>query len=304
MKKTYLYFLLLAGFAFTIGSCKKDEPLPPNPYDDVDYGNDTNTVTPPDPNSITGLYQNIFKVKCNNPGCHDGTFEPDFRSVQSAWRTLVYHPVVKNDSGFTYQYRVVPNNVSKSMLHHRVTVEDYGLQQMPATGQYLTAAETQNLENWINAGAPDMLGNLPSFPNLEPNFLGYIAMDSVYRRLDTTRIGGVYYNAFMANPNSTVLFAMVVSDDSTSVSGMQYNKLKFSFDKDNYTGATSYNATFLNLGGYQLWLATVNTSAFGSDTTVYFRYYFNDGDHANNTEFPRTDMADPYKTYSSMYIKP
>ena len=304
MKKSSIYFFLLAGLIFIIGSCKKDEPLPKNPYDDVDYGKDTTTVFPPDPNSITGLFQNIFRVKCNNPGCHDGTFEPDFRSVQSAWRTLVYHPVVKNDSGFTYNYRVVPNNVSKSMLHHRLTTGDGALQQMPATGQYLTSAEVQNVENWINAGAPDMLGNIPVFPNLEPSFLGYIATDAAYTRIDTSRVGGIYYNAFNANPNSVVNFILLVSDDSTLVNGMQYNKLKFSYDRDNYSASLDYTASYVNLFGTEIWLATVNTSAFGSDTTVFFRYYFNDGDHVNNTEFPRTDMADPYKTYCSMYIKP
>ncbi|MBK7268515.1 MAG: hypothetical protein IPI07_03030, partial [Flavobacteriales bacterium] len=31
-------------------------------------------------------------------GCHDGTFEPEFRTIASAYNSLVYHPVIANDA--------------------------------------------------------------------------------------------------------------------------------------------------------------------------------------------------------------
>src|SRR3982750_3430964 len=74
--------------------CKK-ETAPENPYDKVDYGKDTTSATAPDPNSIQGLHKNIFFPRCAKSGCHDGTFEPDYRTVMSTYSTLVYAPVIK-----------------------------------------------------------------------------------------------------------------------------------------------------------------------------------------------------------------
>jgi len=62
-----------------IHSCKKD-PLPHNPYDDINYGS-TTPATPPDPNSIVGIHKNILLTRCAKSGCHDGNFEPDFRTA-------------------------------------------------------------------------------------------------------------------------------------------------------------------------------------------------------------------------------
>ncbi|MBP6657110.1 MAG: hypothetical protein KA284_04590, partial [Bacteroidia bacterium] len=89
------YFIVFAVIlTSTFFACKKDE-VPENPYDKVDYSTNTNPDPNPDPNSIQGLYKNIFQPKCANPGCHDGTFEPDFRTIESAYSTLVYQSVNK-----------------------------------------------------------------------------------------------------------------------------------------------------------------------------------------------------------------
>ena len=98
-----------------ISSCKKEE-TPDNPYDSVNYNNGGNEDSIPDPSSITGLHKNIFFPKCANPGCHDGTFEPDFRTVQSSFSTLIYMGVNKKtlDSVNFFNYRVIPNNESAS----------------------------------------------------------------------------------------------------------------------------------------------------------------------------------------------
>ena len=83
IRSTYnSYFIVFAVLlTSTFFACKKDE-VPENPYDKVDYSTNTNPDPNPDPNSIQGLYKNIFQPKCANPGCHDGTFEPDFRSIE------------------------------------------------------------------------------------------------------------------------------------------------------------------------------------------------------------------------------
>ena len=48
----------------------------------------------------------------------------------------------------------------------------------------------------------------------------------------------------------------------------------------------------------------MNSGNFAAGDTIYMRYYVNDGDHTQNTEFPRTDMLDAYKTYAAFYVKP
>ncbi len=99
-----IFFFLIA--LICVNSCKKDEepePTPPaNPYDNVDYGTNTNPATPPDPNSFVGIHNNILKTRCAMPGCHDGNFEPDFRTVQSAYSTLVWHKIKKNIPGDSF----------------------------------------------------------------------------------------------------------------------------------------------------------------------------------------------------------
>lgn len=298
-----LPILLFFAISITIYSCKPDDNPPDNPYDDVDYATDDKTVPPPDPNTIVGIHENIFKVKCNNPGCHDGTFEPDFRTVQSAFSTLVYHGIVKNDANDSYTYRVMPNDTSQSMLIRRLTHDDAQLQRMPATGAYLTDSELQNIVNWINAGAPDMFGEIASLPNGEPVFLGYLAFDSAFVRIDTNRVNDDPINSFIAPYNKTVQLVMLTEDDSTTVQNMQVNQVKFSYDIDDFSNATTLNAMYMDLGGFEFHVATFNSNTFLPDTTVYFRYYFNDGDHPNDSEFPTDEMFEGYKTYASLYTQ-
>lgn len=308
MKKTTHILLSLALLvAMLFGSCKDDGPLPHNPYDDVDYGNGNPNTYVPDPDGITGIHENILRRKCSLPGCHDGHFEPDFRSIQSAWSTMVYHHLVKNTSDSAYTYRVVPGDTGSSMLWYRLTRGDAQLQRMPATGQYLTDAELEHVRNWIITGAKDMFGGYPVLPNGEPTILGYAAFNQAFTvQLDVTnnRLDSVPYHPFKVASNTTFNVAMLVEDDSTAVNQLQVNQLKLSHDKDDFSSAVTVNAFFLNIGNYHVWVCPVNSGIFSPGDTIYMRYYVNDGDHAQNTEFPRTDMNDAYKTYAAFYITP
>lgn len=308
MKKTpYILALAFLATVLMVAACKDEGPLPHNPYDDVDYGDGNTNTYVPDPDGIAGIYENILRKKCNLPGCHDGHFEPDFRSIQSSWSTLVYHDIVKNTADSAYTYRVMPNDTGQSMLWRRITRGDAQLQRMPATGQYLTSAELGHIRNWILTGAKDMFGNYPVLPNGEPNVLGYVAFNTSYTvQLDVTnnRLDSVPYHPFKVDANTSFNVLMLVEDDSTAVNQLQVNQLKLSHDMDNFTGAASVNAFFFTLSGYNVWVCSVNTSQFASGDTIYMRYYVNDGDHAQNTEFPRSDMLDAYKTYAAFYVKP
>ena len=302
-----LILLSLSALLLTL-ACKKEEIPPENPYDSIDRSTDSIPDYEPDPNSIVGIHQNILVVKCNNPGCHDGTFEPDFRSVQSAYSTLVYHEVVKNTFDSAYTYRVIPRDTGNSMLWRRLTVEDPALQRMPATGDYLTADELENVRQWIANGALDMFGNAPSLPNAAPLILNYIALDGNFQPISglDNRVDSVIYNPFQVDLNQTFSVAMVVEDDSTAIQDLLVNRLKISNKIDDFSNASSYQATYLSVPGFQVWLASVNIAPgqFQQDSVYYMRYYVNDGDHSQDTEFPRDESLEPYKTYYAFKVNP
>jgi hypothetical protein len=292
---------------WVLGSCKETVDPPPNPYDDVDYGGGDTTSFLPDPNGIVGIYQNILSVKCANPGCHDGHFEPDFRSIQSAWSTLAFHPLTKNTADSAYTYRVVPYDTGASVFWYRITRGDDQLQRMPATGNYMTPSELQNVRTWIQNGARDMFGNLPVLPNGEPRVLGFLAYNSNFtQQLDVVnnRLDSVAYMPFKVADNTQFNVVILVEDDSTAVNNLQVNRLKLSLQENGFSGASGVNASFLSLGGFNIWVAPVNTTPYTPGDTVFMRYYVNDGDHAFNTEFPRDDHPSPYKTYAAFYILP
>ena len=123
-KKNNSFVIVFAlVFVAILYSCKKEEEAPANPYDSVDYSTNNNTDPNPDPNSIQGLYKNIFQPRCANPGCHDGTFEPDFRTIESSYATLVYQSVnkVTLDSVQLFTTRAIPFNTDYSWLIERLT---------------------------------------------------------------------------------------------------------------------------------------------------------------------------------------
>ena len=104
--KKYIYFLF-SSFIIFFTACKNDDL---NPYDDPSLNppinNDTNYFN--NPIAFESIQNNVFAPYCANSGCHDGSFEPDFRTIESSYSTLVYHPVIKNNQSATYQYRVSP----------------------------------------------------------------------------------------------------------------------------------------------------------------------------------------------------
>lgn len=301
MKKGILLFGLIAVF---LSQCKDDPELPHNPFDDINY-----QINPPppdttDPNSFVWLHKEIFQPKCATPGCHDGSFEPDFRTIQSAYNTLVFHPLVKYDTSGYFQYRVRPFDVNRSWLHERVVTDNAVLGRMPLYSTPLTAAEVGKIDAWIQGGAKDILGQSRELPNNEPVFAGYVCYTLDYsQRPDTNRVGDVAFNSFIVNSSTTYQLMVLVTDDSTAVSALQNFRVKFSTNPDNFSSATTVNGSFLNIGGFQVWKVNFSTNAYPSGTTVYFRAYINDGDHPQDTEFPNEEINPAYKTYCSFYVQ-
>lgn len=315
-KNSVVVFSFIALLVITHNGCKKEDTsvVPPNPFDNVDYGS-LPVVTPPDPNSLVGIHTNILKPKCAVPGCHDGNFEPDFRTPQSTYATLVYHPIVKNDADTSFVYRVIPYKPLESVLHERITnccfVNQDDRMPQDNIGVPLPATDVQAIKNWITDGAKDMFGNVAIYPNLEPTispFFGAVdaATYQINYAVETNRIDSVGYNTFYLPQNTNVIFFFKVEDDSTAYSQLLVNQMKMSFDPDDFSTATALTATYYHIpppNTNDFFGVTVNTSTLPQNQVVYVRYFVNDGDHVNNTQFPTDNLIIQYKTLWSFIVQ-
>lgn len=305
-RENILSVFLLFNIILFISSCKETE-TPDNPYDSVNYSGSNNNLPEPDPNSITGLHKNIFSLKCALSGCHDGTFEPDFRTVQSTYSSLVYNPVIKNtvDNIRFFNYRVIPGDINNSFLIERLitNTSDY----MPSNGTRLQQSLIDNIKNWISHGARNQNGNLPVKPDLMPNITGYVILNALnYYRYDTIRVGNISYNAVIVPANTSLLIPFLATDAADSSFAVPINlftncRIEFSLSQDGFPSSNISNAYFDST--FHVWISTVNTSQWPAGTTVYFRIYVNDGHHTVDTEFPRNTSLPYYKSLYSMHVQ-
>jgi len=150
------YAALISLSALLFGACKDRVltvagPLPVNPYDSLTYNDSIVPPIPVDSNTFLGIHKYILSTRCAVPGCHDGSFEPDYRTVVSAYNTLVYAPVVKNNATNSFTYRVVPFDTTMSWLHERITTDDAVLGRMPLYDT-LPRRQVQMITDWIAGG--------------------------------------------------------------------------------------------------------------------------------------------------------
>ena len=308
MKKILCLCLILS---FGIFSCKKEVE---NPYDSLIYpdSSDTSSYTIED-HSIISLHEKIFSPFCADAGCHDGAFEPDFRTIESTYNTLVYHPIIKNDINNTYEYRVVPNFPSKSVLYARLLADDYGgslfdpnSQVMPLTADTASGYDPeqvhvwhndketyiQNIKDWIDAGALDMLGDTPSLGNFEPEIKGMVAYADG-SSIPLIRNGNSLIQVPLGTQNIKIWYSY--DDDVTPVQNISNNKAKFStlaynFDSANEQSITYTNSPITELGFKNIMVdfyhhITINVGSYVTDQILYNRVYIQD-EHNAITEIP------------------
>ena len=288
--------LLLALSLVMVWSCKKIDDNPDNPYEgEAVELPDTSVV---DTFGIVWLHENIFATRCANPACHDGSFEPDFRTMQSTYSSLIYHPVTKNDPQNSFEYRVVPGDADASWLYHRVTTDDQVLGRMPLYADPLTAKELAAIRDWINSGTPDAQGDLPQYPNLPPQVNGYQIYDANNSRVDTNRTND-WASSVQLQPNSNYTFAFYIVDDTTATADLQNQKIEFSLQRDNFTPFASITPVRL----YEnVTTATFNTSLFSPGQRVFFRYYVED-DQGAATQMPANNSEFWWKEHYSLIVQ-
>jgi len=293
-----LFFLGLIISLFLV-NCTEDDL--PNPYDGVNYGDTPLVIDTVSDSSFVKIHRDILFPSCSSLGCHDGTTPPDFRTVESAYNTLVYHPIVKPNSEFAFTYRVVPKDTASSVLHERLTnccYEQNENNRMPLQKPPLPQEDLDNIANWILEGAKDINGNIPAEPpNTPPRVHWYVVVnappyDTIYGEWGDRRNNAD--SLFSIPSNQYVHFMFRLKDygaDKTKAQDMTINELEISKDIDFSAPFFTYAAEYhkenaldtLGMGDLtpavngSFWIAEVPTSALPSGT-YFMRYRFSDGE--------------------------
>lgn len=313
----YRNFLYAAFVALIIiHACKKEEEeMPVNPYDAVDYSIDSTSYDTLGEYTIAGIHKDIFQPRCATPGCHDGSFEPNFVTVMSSYSSLVYHPLIKNNAAEDFTYRVVPGNSAMSVLYERITNCCFANtnDRMPQDniGVPLASEDVARIKKWIDEGAKDMNGNTPAEPDKEPTYqFAYCIIDSGFPLNYTTpvlsetsnRVGGIAYESMIVDTNMGIVVAPDLSDDKTPKQNLINGRLLLSYDKDDFSNPIT-TSTAIWLGAANLWYCKINTAGIPEGTKVYMRYYVNDGQHAQDSEVPHNNSQDWLKLFWSFVVQ-
>ncbi len=306
-----LFFLCLLAFS----ACKEEAPI--NPFDNIE---NPNGPAPEDvvldPTSIAGLHANLFKKTCANSGCHDGTFEPDYRSIESTYNTLVYQPIIKNNLAGTYEYRVLPGNVEASQLVARLITDIDGSSGiMPLViepdSDWEQEKETliQDVKDWIAAGAKDLLGNQPVLnDNGLPGMLGVAGFASDWLGREDSGFGALRVSKTKTNLDIYI----ALTDDKTAANQLTNNKIRFSSNVDGFANAPESNLQILaspeERNGFEGALVkfyhkiSINPQDYAAlGETIFFRVYVKD-DSNPLTELPSDGGAFYIKNYFSFTI--
>jgi hypothetical protein len=302
-------YLIIAAPLFLMWACKKSESE--NPYADIPPV----VIEQPDlenlePGNFAWLHAKIFLPTCANSGCHDGTFEPEFRSINSAYNTLVNHPVIANDLENSYFYRVVPGDAEASLLYRRLTEElpnSSGIMPLslsegsdwPAN----SASYISQIQQWILNGAKDMYGN--AAPAAGADFPPQVEGIAVFPPGNTTnpypREGeGPEITPFLI-PAGTVDFWVSWDDDNTASNAMQSTAMKYQITGSefedapevlmNASGPISGDGFSGNMVNYH-YKGTVDFSDAESGDTYFVRMYASDGVQPVITEIPNDGSSD------------
>ena len=286
------------AFAILMGSCKKDEPE--NPYDSIEVVSVSNPSVDDLPvGNFAWIHGRVLSPTCANSGCHDGTFEPDFRTISSSYNSLVNHPVISNDASFSFVSRVTPGSANASLLNERLTANipnSSGIMPLEVDEdsdwdsfdqEYIT-----RIQDWINIGAPDMFGNLPQSGNsdLPPLVEGLVVFPS-----------GNQTNPYIRDPQASGITPILVeaglvdvwvraTDDNTAPEMLTVNELRFAEAVDNLdssapstftTGDTLLAEDFNGNGVNYIHKSTIDLTGYSQGQKFFLRTYFGDG--TNNT---------------------
>jgi len=306
MRRNIIILLMFGIWVATasIHSCSQDNFE--NPYDQIDYGDDSSEIEQASPFSITGLHRDIFKPRCSLPACHDGNFEPDYRSVQSTYSTLVYHPITKNNENLEFNFRVVPFDPEASVLIERLTnccfVNQDDRMPQDNIGVPLEDELIDAIRQWIADGAKDVFDKVGSYPNTKARILFYVPTNENFDR-DFSQQRIERFGSFVLPPQQNIKLVVSVMDDSTAVADLINNRIRFSTERDDFSQALTIDSEYFNFNDEEFWITDFNSSEFPENMAIYFRVYSNDGEQESDTEFPQDDDLFVYKDFYSFIVQ-
>ena len=307
---TLILILLSAG-------CKKKDKFI-NPYDDpaLQPPDEEVTTLNLDANSFEGIHQNVFRSTCANSGCHDGTFEPDFRSVESSYNTLVFQPIIKNDVQNSHTFRVAPGSADNSVLLTRLILDIDGQSGvMPlaidpdSDYREKKAQYIENIRTWINNGALDMMGNAPVQGNQLPQMIGAMGFAGGNSAVLVREPGKGAINVSPGTTDLELWFA--ISDAETNSGDLTHNKVRYTESINGFDNATELSldlpTPIVGLGylGDQVdyyHRVRLNIASYPPGTVLFFRLYVQDNG-PTVTEIPSDASANYVKEYASIIIK-
>lgn len=312
-----VYNILFTSFAISVAllSCtKNDNTGIDNPYSNVTVKKpDTTANLQVSATSIQGLHRDLFKPTCSNSGCHDGTFEPDFRTVQSTYNTLVHIKPIKNDSAGTFQARVIPGNADASILVYRMTTDLGGNSGiMPIVldpkSEYPAhkAMHIQNVKTWINNGALDFNGNPPPTIDYPPQILGLTGLIG-----GSPVARGGKYEPMLVSAGGNVELWFSLTDDKVAQNALTGMKINWSTDPSVYDKANeksmSQGVTKNMTGLYgsstaYSWYYSFSTAGLKSNDVIWFQITCNDGVNANY-QIPNANSMFFLKKYFAIKIQ-
>lgn len=305
-KRINLFWVVVLSALFIVMTgCKKDTIDSENPYLNQKELDEHDRVLGDtvdlDTFSIQWIQKHVFGPTCANSGCHDGLFEPDFRTASGAYNTLINRPPIKQDALDPLPARVVPGNADRSMLIRRLTEDlngNSGIMPLaieqdsdwPMKKDFYISVITK----WINDGAKDMNGNSGDSLDIEPQFIGFSAFvngNELPRASSKTPIPvpeGV--------SNLEIWFAY--SDDNLSPLDLMNYSYAYSINVADFESITwnpltkvSGGKTFTGYFGDQVtayFKAVVDVSGYSSDDVIWFRSQISD--NSNDVELPNDDM--------------
>lgn len=306
---------IFSAIVLLSAACKKESSAPSAVVDPC-----ANALVSSDPkfslSTFQGLHANIFGPTCANSGCHDGTFEPDYRTIQSTYNSLVNQKVTKTEATGSYQYRVEPGHAERSMLILRLTKDIDGLSGIMPLYESPASCYSKNkvqyieaLKTWINNGAVDAFGNKPSLGNKEPELNGVMAfIGNGAQPLERRPNGAIQVPA--GTTNLELWFS--VSDDVSAANELSNTEINLSNDFEHFEDTTKQSlqiaAPTKDMEGYlgdvitYNFKATVDVSRFSVNSPVFIRIYVKDPQHAT-TEIPRAGAAYYIVRYASLILQ-
>lgn len=316
--RNYNYTIIFICLIAVI-SCKKSSKNN-NPFDDWTTSQRGSVMQdlPIDPNTIEGLHKNIFKPTCANSGCHDGNFEPDFRSIESSYNSLINRMATNTDpQNSQYVKRVVPGDAASSMLLHRINTFIPGSQgvmplSLEPTSDWPTKKNQyiENIKNWINDGAKDQFGNSALSYDFPPQMAGLIA----FADGSATPLPHSGFNPIeIPSGTSTIKIMVAYSDDKTPVNQFGTTTLNYSLNPNSYTGietnmtteATPYNAKGFSGADVDYWHSiSLNVSTLGAASNDVLWLRTQTTDKVNTPVYiPSVPSAFNAKKYFAIRIK-